>query len=340
MSSFTQPYWKRTIFAVLAALVVLSLLLSACAPAAVQPANTIQAAGSKPGEKVTVRLAELLIMDALPFYVAQKQGYFAENNIDVSFVPVASAAERDQVMASGQADGMINDLISLAIYNKQNTQIQTVGFARVATPKIPMYRILAAKDSNIKSAADLANVPIGISQGTVIDYITSRLLEKEGVKADQIKTVAVPKMPDRLALLSKGEVKAATMPEPYSTIAQQAGATVIVDDSKYPDYGNSVISFHKSFIDQHPEAVKGFMAAVEKAKADINKDPEKWRSLLGDYKMVPAAIQATYPIPVFPSASVPSEAQWKDVVDWAKSRKMVENDISYTDSITSQFLAK
>jgi ABC-type nitrate/sulfonate/bicarbonate transport system substrate-binding protein len=43
-----------------------------------------------------------------------------------------------------------------------------------------MYRVLAAKNSGMTSPAELAGVPIGMSQGTVIDYVTSRLLEKEG----------------------------------------------------------------------------------------------------------------------------------------------------------------
>ncbi len=326
------PYPKRTrlAFTVLAVLVSLTTILAACgAPGADQ---------ARPAGKDSLKIAVLPIIDALPFYVAEKQGYFSANNLTVTFIPAASAAERDQLIVSGQADGMINDLVSVALYNKQSIQVQTVRFACVANAQNAMFRVLAAKNSGIKTAADLAGVPIGMSQGTVIDYVTTRLLEKEGLQPGQIQSVAVPKLPDRLALLGKGELKAATLPEPFGTIAQQSGAILIVDDTKYPQYGNSVISFRKAVIDQHPAAVKGFLSAVEKAVADININPENWRALLGEYNMVPEAVQASYPIPTFPKASIPDEAQWKDVIDWAKARQLIPGDLDYGQSVTGKYL--
>lgn len=331
----TLPFcWSRKSFAVLFLLAILTGYLSACT-APTPAANAPASAGP-----VELKLAVLPIIDALPLYVADKQGYFTANNVHVTFIPAASAAERDQLITAGQADGMINDLVSVALYNKQKIQVQTVRFAMAADSKTTMFRVLAAKNSGIKSAADLAGVPIGMSQGTVIDYVTSRLLEREGLKSDQIKSVAVPKLPDRMALLGKGELKAATLPEPFGTMAVQAGSVLIVDDSKYPEYGHSVISFRKTIIDQHPEAIKGFLTAVEKAVTDINKDPNVWRSLLSEKKMVPEAIQSTYPLTAFSSAAVPSESQWKDVIDWMKSRSLIDKDLPYNQSITSQYLPK
>ena len=339
MKTTNKTQYQRGLMAVLSATITLTLLLSACAPAG-SPAATQAAGNVAASQPVTVKMAMLPIIDALPFYVASQQGYFKANNVDISYIPTASAAERDQLIAAGQADGMINDLVSVALYNKQAVQVQTVRFARTADAKTVMYRVLAAKNSGIKTAADLVGVPVGMSQGTVIDYVTSRLLEQEGLKQNQIKSVAVPKLPDRMALLNSGEVKAATLPEPFGTMAQQAGAIALVDDSKYPQYGYSVISFRKTVIDQHPEAIRGILSALEKATTDINQNPDQWRALLGQYKLVPAAIQETYPIGKFPTAAVPSEAQWKDVIDWMKTRQMLSQDLAYGDSITASYLPK
>ena len=116
-----------------------------------------------------------------------------------NFVPVASAAERDQVMQAGQADGMINDLISTVLYNKDAQKIAIVRFARTASPDQPQYSIVASKDSGITKPEDLKGVEIGISEGTVIAYTTDRLLQHAGLTKDDIKTTNVPKIPDRLA---------------------------------------------------------------------------------------------------------------------------------------------
>lgn len=309
-------------------LVVLVMFLSACAPQAAQK------------DTVKIRIAALPIIDALPFYIAQKDDLFSKYNIEVEFVPVASAAERDQVVAAAQADGMINDMVSVALYNRDQVQIQVVRFARVADPKTAMYRVLASKNSGFTTAADLAGVPIGMSQGTVIDYVTSRLLEKEGLSADQILSMAVPKLNERMALLESGELKAATLPEPFGTIAVQKGAVVIVDDSKYPEYGNSVISFRKTFIEQNPDAVRGFLAAVDEAVASVNAHPEDYRDLLGEHKLVPDPMVKTYPIPSFPSASLPSQTQFDDAVEWATSHGLITQKVRYEDSVTKSFLTK
>ena len=88
-------------------IIAIGLLATACSPSAQTP------------EPVTLKIAVLPILDALPMYVAQTNGYFDSEGVEVEFIPVSSAAERDQVMSAGQADGMINDLISTLLYNQQ-----------------------------------------------------------------------------------------------------------------------------------------------------------------------------------------------------------------------------
>jgi len=289
-------------------------------------------------EHTALKIVVLPILDALPMYVAQQEGYFEENGVSVEFIPASSAAERDQIMAAGQGDGMINDLISTLFYNQDEIQIQIVRFARSATPEFPQFRILAAPKSGIANIEDLKNKEIGISEGSVIEYTTDRLLEAEGFSQSEIVTVAVPKIPDRLSLLSASEIPAANLPDPLSSLAMQNGATVIIDDSKHPEYGNSEISFRKDVIDENPEAISGFLAAIEKAVNEINSDPTKWDGLLSEKQLVPAPLIGTYQVPTFPLASVPSEAQWKDVVAWAIDKTYLVDEVSYSDSVNSDFL--
>ncbi len=297
----------------------------------------LAACGGAPAP-ATIRVAVLPILDALPMYVAEAQGYFAARGLTVEFVPVSSAAERDQVMQSEQADAMINDLVSTMLYNKDTTQIQIVAFARTATPDFPQYRILAAKDSGIQTIEDLKEVEIGVSEGTVIEYTTDRLLENAGFSPDDIRTIAVPSISDRMSLLSSGQLKAANLPDPLSSLAIQQGARVVVDDSSDPEIGNSVISFRSAYIQSNPEAVRSFLAAVSKAAADINADKSKWSSLLSDKNLVPAPLIGEYELPDFPEASLPTQAQFEDVLAWTKDKGVVANDVSYTESVNLSFL--
>lgn len=316
-------------------ILLLSLwLLAACASPSTPPQ------GPDTSEPVKLRVAVLPIMDVLPLYVADQEGLFAQHNLNVEFIPVASAPERDQVVSAGQADGMINEVLSTMFYNRDEVQVQIVRYARMATSEYPVFHILASKQSGITSVEGLKGIEIGISEGTVIEYLTERLLQAEGFTPEEIKTIAVPKIPDRLALLASGELAAGMLPDPASNLAEQQGATDVINDSSHPEYGFSTFTFRKAVIQENPDAVRGFLAAVEEAVALINADPARWNDLLTARELVPAPLIGIYQVNPYPTAGVPTQAQWDDNLAWAFEKGLLNKDVAYTDSVTAEFLPK
>src|SRR6266498_717569 len=259
------------------------ILLSACAP--------------KPKDVQTLKIAVLPIIDTLPMYVAQQEGLFARHGVNVEFVPVASAPERDQLLAAGGADGTINETLAVMLFNKEKTQMQVVRYALRPTQGKGHFFILASAKSGIASVDQLKGVEIGVSQGTVIEYVTDRLLQADGLTKDDIKTIAVPKIPDRMALLASGKLKAGVMPDPLAALVVSQGGVIVTDDSKHPEYGFSVISFRKDVIDVNPDSIKAFLAAVEDATKSVNADPAKYKNVLSEQKIVPAPLLDTYNAP-------------------------------------------
>jgi NitT/TauT family transport system substrate-binding protein len=304
------------------ALVTLILILSACAP---------QTAGS-------LKIAVLPIIDTLPMYVAQQEGLFAKHGANVEFIPVASAPERDQLIAAGGADGTINETLAVMLFNKENVQMEVVRYALRPTQGNGHFFILASAKSGISSVDGLKGVEIGVSQGTVIEYVTERLLQADGFNSDEIKTVAVPKIPDRMALLASGELPAGVMPDPLASLVVSQGGVIVADDSSHPEYGFSVISFRKDVIDANPGAIRGFLAAIEEATEYLNADPAKYKNLLSEQKLVPPPLMESYQVPVFPAANVPTEAEWKDALSWLKEKGILTTDVSYEDSVNASLL--
>ncbi|HEY3341250.1 MAG TPA: MetQ/NlpA family ABC transporter substrate-binding protein [Anaerolineae bacterium] len=306
--------------------IAITVLLAACAQA--------------PAETPTLKIGLLPVLEALPIYVADAQGYFKSAGITVEYVPVASAAERDQLMQAGQIDGMINDLVSTVLYNKDTQKISVVRFARTATPESAQYSILAAKGSGITKVSDLKGVEVGISEGTVIAYVTDRLLQQEGLQPAEIKTTNVIKIADRMQLLNQGNLKAATIPDPFSSLALQNGATVVVDDRKHNELGNSVLSFSTATLNAKPNTVKKFLAALEKAVQDVNANPDQFSNVLTDKKLIPAPLAGKYKLPKFPAASVPTEAQFKDVEDWMTGKNLLKSNVPYSQLVDTSYLPK
>jgi NitT/TauT family transport system substrate-binding protein len=289
-------------------------------------------------EPTTLKLALLPIMDTLPAHVAQEQGYFADENLTVEFLPVGSAPDRDQLIKSGQADGMVNELLSTMFFNSDSPEVITVRYARKATPEYPHFYVLAAPDSEIHAVQDIVGKEIGISEGTIIEYSTERLLQEAGVNADDYQTIAVPRIPDRLALLGSGELAAANMPDPAAALAIQNGATVVIDDSVHPQYGHSVYTFRKDILDDNPEAVRSFLRAIERAVADINSDKSQWSDLLSDNNLVPPPLLGSYTVPDFPEAGLPTEEQWIDMLQWAQEKEYLSGEPDYATSVDDSYL--
>jgi NitT/TauT family transport system substrate-binding protein len=84
--------------------------------------------------------------------------------------------------------------------------------------------------------------------------------------------------------------------------------------------------------------VRGFLRALEKATAEVNADPGKWSTLLTENSLVPAPLIGTYQLPEFPSASVPSKAQYDDALDWAVARGLLTGSAAYADAVDGSFL--
>ncbi|MBN2044302.1 MAG: ABC transporter substrate-binding protein [Anaerolineales bacterium] len=294
--------------------------------------------GGAPAEPQSLRIAVLPILDALPMHVALEKGYFGAQNLEVELVPVNSGPERDQLMQAGQVDGMINEIVSVIFYNQQETEVVAVRFARAATRDSAVFSIVAAPGSGIETVKDLAGVEIGISEATVIDYMTDRVLQKAGLSPDQINTVAIPRIPDRLALLQSGELAAATLPDPATSLAILQGCTLIIDDRTLPEVGTSVITFSKEAVENKPEAIKGFLAAIEQAVVDLNADPAGFNNLLAEMGLVPPPLLEGYSLPPYVTASVPGEALWEDAIAWAMEKGLISDEPSYADSVDDSFL--
>jgi NitT/TauT family transport system substrate-binding protein len=311
----------------------LIILLSACAPTPVAaPDSEVR------NEAVTLKIAVLPIIDTLPMYVAQQEGLFAAHGINVEFIPVASAPERDQLLAAGQADGTINETLAVMFFNKESIQMQAVRYALRPTEGRGHFFILASSQSGVTSVDGLKGVEIGVSQGTVIEYVTERLLQAEGFTPDEIKTIAVPKIPDRMSLLASGELDAGVLPDPLASLVVGQGGVIVADDSTHPEYGFSIISFRKEAIDANPEAVTSFLAAIEEATAVLNADPAIYKNILSEQKIVPPPLLETYQAPLFPAAAVPTEKEWNDALNWAKDKGMLTMDVSYADSVNASLL--
>jgi NitT/TauT family transport system substrate-binding protein len=239
---------------------------------------------------------------------------------------------------AGQVDGMLTDLVVVGVFNKQTPQVKAVYTSRRPFPDAPLFRVLASPKANINGPADVKGIPIGISQNTVIEYLTSRLLEGAGLKPEEIKGEEVNAIPVRFEQLINGNLKAATLPDPLAQGALAAGARLIADDTKRPELSQSVLAFRAEALKNKPNTVRKFLIAWEKAVKELNAHPEKYQTLLVEQGRVPKSIENSYKMPPFPERGVPTEAEVADVLQWMKTKGLVNRDVSYQDMVDKTYL--
>lgn len=291
-----------------------------------------------------LKVGVLPILDVLPLYVAEQEGFFTAEGLAVELVPFSSALERDVALQAGQIDAEVNDLISAVLLNKEDDRVRVVRTAMRATPQKAMFAILSS-DQAMRSAADLKGIKIGISSNSIIEYVVDRLLQSEGLSEPDIVKEEVAKIPVRLELLSNGKLPAACLPEPLASLAVVDGAHIVIDDRVHPEYAQSVVTVLARTLGNKPTAVKRFLKAYEQAVQAINNEPEKYRSLLIDKGRVPKPVQDSFEMPVFPSAGVPTMDEVRDVWEWMSGKAMLPEDMRarsaqevYDGLVAAQFL--
>ncbi len=285
-----------------------------------------------------LKIAALPIQDTLPLYVAQQNGYFDSAGIQVELIPVKSAQERDVLIHTGKADGVITDFIAVGLSNKNGAQMKVVSVALQATRDTPIFRVLSAPGSNMRSPGNLKGVPIGVSKNTIIEYLTYRILEASGLKDADIATTEVSAIPLRFELLTRGQIKAATLPDPLAQAAMHNGANLVADDSVCPGISMSVLAFSVSSLKEKPGTVKNFLKAWDMAVSEIDTHPGKYQNLLVTKGRVPKSVQGSYHMPPFPKPHAPSEAQVRDAVSWMVQKGLLGHALPYRDMVDGSFL--
>mgnify|MGYP000902490887 CR=1 FL=1 len=305
-------------------LLVLSLLLLAgCGQTQVTAVKTAP-------EKL--RIGVLPLEDAMPAVVAEKNGYFVQENIAVELVRFQSAVEQESAIQSGQLDGIVNDLIVATLLKESGQNIKVTSIALGSTPEEGKFAIVAAAKSGIKSLADLKGKKIGIANNTIIEYVTDGLLADGGIDPSLVDKVSVPKIPVRMEMLFNNQVDAIVVPDPLLTFAEFKGAEIVARDTAR-NLSQSVVIFNKKTLDEKRGAVEAFYRAYAKAVDDLNNNPADYKQLMIANVNIPEQIAKDYQIQRYPKPQLPAEEDVNNILKWMTQKGLLKTDLKYQDLV-------
>lgn len=272
---------KAKILAALLALVV--ILTAACGGGSEGTGDS--------GGRTTIRFGFNWVHDIewASWYLADQNGYFDKQGIDVTLVPGGENTPAvSQLIAAGQVDlGVASDELQIINANKQGGDFVVIGAMYQRSP----YGLTWLTKSGIQQPADLIGKKIGGLQGE--QPRLDAVFKANGLTPDYT-FVPVSYDPEPLV---KGDVDAITSYSTNQTISlglQGVKTTAITfSDVGLPSYGD-VLFASRSYLDQHKDAVTGFLAALRQGIEANVADPAAGVKALVDTYGKDAKIDAKY----------------------------------------------
>ncbi len=269
--------------------------------------------------------------NSIPFVVAEKKGLFAAHGVKVTLVPFTGQLERETALQTGALDGTVSDLIN-AIQSWSHG-----SGARVTSVTEGNFALLSSPGSPLKSLADWnartsGSVRTGLLEDSIVFYLSERMLATAGSDPKRIELVPIVQIPARLEMLLAGQVEAACLPEPLSTLAASRGAHMLAD-SDGMGATPGVLLFTARALAEKRRQIAQLYSAYDEAVKEVNAHPEDYRAAIVAGCEFPPAVTSIMKIPRFKPAFLPSEALVRDVAAWMKDKALVDRVPAYLDVI-------
>nr|WP_241673040.1 ABC transporter substrate-binding protein [Lacisediminimonas profundi] len=244
------------------------------------------------------------VASALPFFVAIEKGYFKEAGLNVEPLKFASAQQVIEAILAGRAEGSSNGTASAALALGEIAQpgLLKIFCTNPTNAKYVLDEFIVAKDSPVKTMADLKGKRIASGPGIQNSTIAKTILEKAGVTG---ATVIELPIGQHVASLAAGQVDACYTLEPTGTVGRLNGITrtlevgvvakYILGDPMAPWHGGAA-SLTSEFIKKYPDATKKYIAAYMRGVDLVRNQAAQARPFLKGYTAIEGPLTSEVPM--------------------------------------------
>ena len=165
----------------------------------------------------------------LPLHVAQAEGYFASEKIEVTLKVEQSESAAALSLARGHADIAATSLDTAYRLGHVKGSPPPLFFGLTAAPPVTVLLSPNHKDT-IRSPAELRGQPVGLpGVGTPEQTMLATILSRAGVKIHQVPLRTFSNR-GLAAALAQGEVAAGVMADPWVTRGVEDGTAFVLAD--------------------------------------------------------------------------------------------------------------
>jgi ABC-type nitrate/sulfonate/bicarbonate transport system substrate-binding protein len=222
-----------------------------------------------------------------PYELADALGWLKDKGIAIESVGYSQGGPENLIgLASGSVD--IGGAATPAVINAIAGGAQILGvMPDLGTTKNCNSKFFVLADSDIKTAKDLKDKSIAVNTfGAHLDYTVREYLRNHGMSAQDVQLIAVPgPQLDQILRHKQADVIAVGAWQSIfaGKIAAEGGVRLLFTD--YDVLGDIVLgsdTMKKTFIAQHPQAVRDFVTAAAAAVDWTAEHPEQARKVFAE----------------------------------------------------------
>jgi NitT/TauT family transport system substrate-binding protein len=202
------------------------------------------------------------------FFIAQDKGYFKEEGLDVQLDQGSGSAAAVTRVAGGAYDAGFGDINAITRFKAEHPENGMKAVYMIYN--VPPFVIVSLKEKGIKTPKDLEGKILGASANDAAFKLFPGFVSATGIDDTKI-TWQHMKSSLRQQMLVRGDVDAVAG---YYVTVKFGLKNMKFDPEKanfmfYSDHGmdlySNAVIFSGDMIEKHPEAIKGFVRALNKA---------------------------------------------------------------------------
>ncbi len=242
-----------------------------------------------PGNLQSVTYGNLPLETSGLIYVAQSQGFFRQNGLNVVVRNYDTGIASTNALLSGQleiAGGSEYPLVNAAF---QNQSIQAIA----GVNKSELEYLVDRRDHGIENASDLKGKTIALPWGTIVEYYVAQFLSLSGLKTTDVSFVNMTLSQSENALMN-GTIDAVANWQPYTNeIVSALGSNAVAWSVQGSPQSFGVLACRTDWINANPQLVKQFLQALYQAEDFINSNPTQAKAIVKQQMNFTAAYMET-----------------------------------------------
>ena len=330
-----SPAFGKTIKLTLLTLLILALL-----------ATIMSGCTKEEAKPVHLKVVTLPYIPYVTFYIAQEEGYFAEQGLDVEFVNFSSVTQALPLLVAGDLD-VATGSIGAGIFNAiaQDMNMKIVAGSQYVDAEQGSLTLMVRKDvydsGELDTVAEIKGRQVAVSCTACIqDFGIAIILEDAGLTLSDVQ-IARMSPQDIVAAFANKAIEAAAVGSLQQGQLNTAGYAVTLEHYSrlMPGFEYGFMMFGPTILEDNPEVGKKFMIAYLKAarqymEGKTERNLEIAQKYLGmDRETI---LQSPWS-PIYPNGSVYAQ-DILDFQDWTYENGLVDKEVPIEQLVDTSFV--